>query len=121
MSKPESLDCWAVVELMGHQRIAGRVTERSVAGVQMLQVTVPAMGNLPEFTRMVSGNAIYAINPCDEAMATEWAKSIATSASPIISYESKHLVDKLVEKQLAGMLPGVLESTDEDHDERDTE
>lgn len=37
----EQFDQWAVVELMGRQRIAGKVTERVIAGSGFLQVDVP--------------------------------------------------------------------------------
>lgn len=94
----ETIDCWAIVELMGHQRIAGRITERTVAGVVMLQVYVPAMGEVPEYTRLLGGSAIYAINPCDEEVAIRWAKSIGGSASPIVSFESKHIITRMVDE-----------------------
>lgn len=35
-------DLWCIVELFGHNRIAGRCTEQNVAGVNMLRVDVPA-------------------------------------------------------------------------------
>lgn len=67
-TSPEiSLDCWAVVELMGHQKIAGKCTNVSIAGCGFIRVQVPAHGNMPEYTRDLSPKAVYAINPCDEA------------------------------------------------------
>lgn len=107
--KQQTLDCWAIVELMGHQRIAGRVTERSVAGVMMIQVDVPAVEEWPAFTRMLGGGAIYAINPCDEETARSWARTSMTTASPITSFEGRGLLtkmaEKIVERQNAGALP----------------
>lgn len=105
-NEKKTLDCWGVVELMGHQRIAGRITEKNVAGTQMLQVDVPAMGDVPGYTRLMGGAAIYAINPTDEETATGWAKSIATSASPILSWDGKGVVDRMVEKRLAALPTG---------------
>lgn len=103
MEKKETLDCWAIVELMGHQRIAGRVTERNVAGTQMLQVDVPALGDVPGYSRLLGGSAIYAINPCDEETATGWARSIASSASPVVGFDGKQVLDRLVERRLAAL------------------
>lgn len=62
-----SLDCWAVVELMGHQKIAGKCSNVSIAGCGFIRVQVPAHGSMPEYTRDLSPKAVYAINPCDEA------------------------------------------------------
>lgn len=120
--KPKTLDCWGVVELMGHQRIAGRITEKNVAGTQMLQVDVPAIGEIPGYSRLMGGAAIYAINPCDEETATAWAKSIATSASPIISYEGSRIVNMMVEKRMAGLpyaqpMPNGLSGDRDDEDQ----
>ncbi len=35
--------CWAIVEVMGHQKFAGMVHEQQVAGVGMLRIDVPAV------------------------------------------------------------------------------
>ncbi len=34
-------DTWALVEIMGHQRAAGRVTEATIAGGVMLRIDIP--------------------------------------------------------------------------------
>jgi hypothetical protein len=99
----EKLDCWAVVELMGHQRIAGHITERTVAGAPMLQVNVPELGEVPAYTRLLGGGAIYAINLCDEATAIEWAKSIGGNAAPLVSWEGKQIVDVMVERRIKAL------------------
>lgn len=125
--KKAPLDCWAIVELMGHQRIAGRVTERNVAGTQMLQVDVPAVGEDPAFSRLLGGSAIYAINPCDEDTATAWAGSLRDGSTPLLSWEGRKLVSALVEKRLAALpgpdqvLPGLEDLDEEDGDEDFTE
>lgn len=99
----EKLDCWAVVELMGHQRIAGKISERTVAGTPMLQVDVPAVGEVPAYSRLLGGTAIYAINPCDEEVATQWCKSIGGGSSPLVSWDGKQLIEKLVAKRLEAL------------------
>jgi hypothetical protein len=35
----EKFDLWAIVELMGHSKIAGKCTEQSIAGSNMLNLT----------------------------------------------------------------------------------
>lgn len=60
---------WALVELFGHQKIVGLVTEASMAGGAFLRVDVPAFDGALAFTRFFSPGAIYSINPLDEAVA----------------------------------------------------
>lgn len=66
---------WAVVELMGHQVIAGEVGEEMVAGTTMLRVDVPEIeGVLPTdkqaaFTRFFGGSAVYSLTPTSEEVA----------------------------------------------------
>ena len=58
---------FAIVELMGHNVIAGRISEESVAGVPMLRVDVPETEEQPAYTKFFAGQAIYGITPTDEA------------------------------------------------------
>jgi len=60
----EGFSHWAIIELMGHQQIAGFVTEATIAGGAFIRVDVPnpdAEGDL--YTRYLGPSAIYAINP----------------------------------------------------------
>lgn len=67
-TSPEvSLDTWAIVELFGHTRIAGKISNVSIAGCGFIRVQVPAHKNVPAYTRDIAPKAIYALNPCDEA------------------------------------------------------
>lgn len=60
---------WAIVEIMGHSRIAGEISEEEIAGTKMLRVDVPATENVSEFTKFYGATAIYAITPTDETTA----------------------------------------------------
>lgn len=62
-------ETWAIVEIMGHQQIAGKVSEELVAGAMLLRVDVPATGTQPAFTKYYSASAIYSLTPTDEATA----------------------------------------------------
>lgn len=68
---------WAIVELMGHNAIAGQVTEQSIGGAAFLRVDVPEMDGKPAFTKFYSGSAVYAITPTDEATARQAAANLA--------------------------------------------
>ncbi len=41
MQTNEKLDLWALVELFGHTKIAGKCTEQNSAGTNMLRFDVP--------------------------------------------------------------------------------
>jgi hypothetical protein len=86
-------DQWAIVELMGHQRMAGRVQETQVAGAGFLRIDVPGPNGGTQITRFVSPQAVYAINPVDEAIARALATQIATV--PIQAYEVPELRAKI--------------------------
>jgi hypothetical protein len=82
-------DHWCIVELFGHQRIAGRVTEQTLGGCAFVRVDVPAIGDIPGYTRLFGQGAIYAINPVTE----EVSRAAATSyrVVPVSPYEIPEL------------------------------
>jgi hypothetical protein len=69
MSKENSFNEWALVELFGHQKIVGKVTEATMAGGAFLRVDVPAFDHQPTFTRFYGPGAIYSISPVTEDIA----------------------------------------------------
>ena len=58
---------WCIIELMGHQHIAGMVSEQSLGGESFIRVDVPDVENMKGYTKMYGKGAIYAITPTDEA------------------------------------------------------
>ena len=70
----EKFDKWAIVELFGHQQIAGRVSEAQIGGCSFVRVDVPEVGEQKGFTKFYGNGAIYAITITDE----ETARAAAT-------------------------------------------
>lgn len=68
-SENETFDSWAIVEIMGHSRFAGHVTEQQIGGSSLVRVDVPASGETPAFTKLFGPSAIYCISPCTEETA----------------------------------------------------
>ncbi len=69
----EKFDQWGIVELMGHQRTAGRLSEEMIAGANLLRVDVP---NGETFRTAYYGpNAIYALHVTGEAEARKVAEA----------------------------------------------
>jgi hypothetical protein len=89
----QKLDIWAIVELFGHQKVAGKCTEQNIAGVNMLRVDIPETVNQPGFTKFYGGASIYAINPVTE----EVAKAMAANyeVKPITSWDIKEVTRKM--------------------------
>lgn len=95
--QPEQFEQWALVEMMGRQRIAGLVTERVIAGAGFLQVDVPETKDSPKFTRFISPSALYAINPLDEVTARIYAEGI--KAKPIEQWDISAFMRKAEEQR----------------------
>jgi len=77
MSEQTSLNGWAIIELFGHNMIAGEIAEQTIAGAAFLRVDVPPCNGQPAFTKFFGGAAIYAITPTDEITAGRAAANLA--------------------------------------------
>lgn len=82
---PEKFDCWALVEVMGHQRYAGRVTEQAVGGCNFVRIDVPAFEGSPAFTKLLGQASIFSITPMTEDIARGMAQQFR--ARPIHMYD----------------------------------
>lgn len=97
-SMPEStvakFEQWCVVEIMGHRRFAGFVTEQSVGGTSFVRVDVPevvtrAGMTLPAFTKLFGAGSIYCLSPCTEETARAFAAELR--AASFSEYEAPRL------------------------------
>lgn len=97
--QPEKFDQWAIVELFGHQRIAGRVTEQTIGGCAFVRVDVPAFESAGSeaatqaFTKLYGNGAIYAMSFVDEATAKMVGRGLR--AQPIETYELRRALQDL--------------------------
>lgn len=90
----EKLELFAFVELFGHNKIAGTVTEQSIGGASFVRIDVPETESQPSFTKMYHPNAIYAINPVTEDVMKYMAENF--SVKPIDSWDIKKMNEKLL-------------------------
>lgn len=97
-SELQKFEAWAIVELMGHQKIAGYVTEIQMGGSSLLRVDVPEIKTVPGFTRIFNPSALYAINPCTEEMAVSAAESI--KSKPIMEFDMQRMIAKMVDAEV---------------------
>ncbi len=77
---PAPAEEWAIVEIMGHMRTAGRISEEERFGSKLLRVDRPFYTDTTEegtiwVTSFHAGSAIYQLHLCDE----ETARSVAQS------------------------------------------
>ena len=80
----EKLDTWAILELMGHRRLAGKLTETTIAGGAFLRIDIP-MKDGSISTQFYSPGSIYCITPTTEAIAR--AVSLSSQPEPVNLWE----------------------------------
>ena len=90
------LATYAVIELFGHSRVAGLITESPLGGGALIRVSVPAHGNNPAHTRDINPKAVYAINYCDESAMLMALPGC--SVSPVISLIGQTVAEKMREE-----------------------
>lgn len=123
-------DQFAIVELFGHARIAGRISEQTFGGAALVRVDVPEVTfverpfdhNLPEHTvtipahtRSFGGAAIYSINWVDEAAAKVAAQAI--KHRPVQPYGLESALREMTDRDRQRLLAGPVMHIAADHDE----
>jgi hypothetical protein len=76
-TNPERFEAWAIVELMGHVKMAGRILEEERFGVKMGRIDIPGPGKT-FVTQWFSGSSVYRITPVTE----EVARAVARNCMP---------------------------------------
>jgi hypothetical protein len=76
---------WAVLELMGHRRLGGKVTATTLAGAPVLRIDVPSADGKAWATQFYAPHAMYALTPTTEEIARSVAKS--NQPSPVYRFE----------------------------------
>lgn len=74
------IEGWAIVELFGHQKIAGYVTTAIIGTNGMLRVDVPEVGDAPAYTRFYGPGAVYSLTLVTEDIACAALKTIRPAA-----------------------------------------
>lgn len=90
----EKFEQWCVVEIMGHKRFAGYVSEQSIGGSSFVRVDVPEVPlsngtTLPGFTKLFGATSVYCLSPCTEETARAFAEKLRSEAFAL--YEAPRL------------------------------
>ena len=89
----QKFESFALIELFGHNRMAGKVTEQTIGGSSFIRVDVPETEHQPSFSRILNPSAIFAINPVTEEVVKELAKNI--NNTPIQEWDVRDVVAKM--------------------------
>lgn len=66
---------WAVLELMGHRKLAGQISECTIGGAAFVRIDVPGpLAAGPITTQFYSPSAVYCITPTTEDIARRVAE-----------------------------------------------
>lgn len=112
----EGFKGWAVLELMGHRRLAGYVEEVEVASSKLLRITVYPKDSKP-WQQFYGAAAIYCLSPVTEEVARTIMER--SEAEPTFAWEvNRAHVQEGVDRELQRRLPKP-ESGDKDGEEED--
>jgi len=82
MIEQTAFEGWAILELMGHRKLAGYVTEQQIGGAAFLRIDVPGEKAATQF---YSPAAIYCITPTTEEIVK--AASGRFKVAPVSQWE----------------------------------
>lgn len=94
-------DSWAIVDIMGHQRLAGRVTEETIGGVSLLRCDIPEVNGIPAWTTYLTAGSLYQMTPVTEELARSMAAKIGKM--PITFYDLPQQWREKIQSSPAGL------------------
>lgn len=98
----DKFETWAFIEIMGHSRAVGRVSERKFGVNVMLQVDVPDSTDGFSHSELYSPASIFSIKPTTE----EWCRKFA-----VVYYKQNAILPYVPESR---QLPEPIDQDDED-------
>ena len=76
---------WVIIELMGHRRLAGHLSEVEIGGEGFLRLDIPGPDQQPTTTQFYRPAAVYCITPTTEELARAVARR--SMPQPVSRYE----------------------------------
>ena len=83
----EKFEAHAIVEIMGHTKLAGMCKTVPFGSTVMLRVDIPETTQHPSHTKMYGMSSVFSITPVDEKTALAHAES--WQVQPILAYDVK--------------------------------
>ena len=106
------IDGWAILELMGHRRLGGRVSEATIAGGAFIRIDVPHPNEAGIFTatQLYSPAAVYAITPTTEEIACAIARG---APEPVSRWDLRALTEPAGESGLRYAIDTIVSELDD--------
>lgn len=115
---PDTPEVHALVELFGHTRLAGRISEVQMFGAPAMCVEVPEVGDRPGSVHYYGRAAVFGWHIIDEAEALQWAAHLAVpGVLPAFARQEPITADAHVEYDDPWGSDRVARNQDEDDDE----
>lgn len=84
----DKFEAWAILELMGHRRLAGKITESTLCGGAFIRIDIP--GEDGKFsTQFYSPASVYCLTPTTEELAR--AMALNNQPAPVSRWELPQL------------------------------
>jgi len=80
---------WAILELLGHVKIAGYITEEEHFGSKLGRIDVPGPEGKTAITQYFGGSSVYRLTPVSEEVARAFAEG--NQPRPVTQYELKQI------------------------------
>lgn len=99
-TQEEGFSQWAIVELMGHKKVAGKVTKDITFGSPILRIDVPPTEAYPAFTQYYGVSAIYCMTPVSVEVACLVAGNLKVDPVSVYAPElvTKEKFDNMVQE-----------------------
>lgn len=78
---------WAILELMGHVKLAGYITEEELFGSKIGRIDIPGESGATAVTQYFGGHTVYRLTPVTEEVARAFA--IGHQPAPVTRWELK--------------------------------
>jgi len=96
----ERTEMWAIIELFGHQRIAGFVTEAEIGGCSFIRVDVPGVDGSAPITKFYGNGAIYSMTPVSEELVKLFVQRFKPAPLNVYMPEIRQLEDGPISREL---------------------
>ena len=96
MEEQVKFEAWAIIELFGKTKLAGKVVEKRLFGADFCEITVPAVGSIPEWRKSYNASAIYAITEVSESEAKRLATSL--KSMPVDRWDVQNIIERRIEE-----------------------
>ncbi len=81
----DNFGVWGILELMGHVKMAGFITQEELFGTKMGRIDIPAGDGEEAITQYFGGSSVYRLTPVSEATARAFA--MRNRPRPVHLYE----------------------------------